>query len=454
MLSVEDPATEEVLWRFADSPAAVVDAAVSSAAAAGVQWATRDPVDRGRVLFKIAAQIRAEADALAILETLDTGKPLAQSRGDVETAARYFEFYAGAADKHYGAALPAENGTWAYTRREPYGVVAHITPWNSPISQMSRGVAPCLAVGNTVVVKPSELTPLSTLVSARLMADAGLPPGVCNVVAGLGSTTGARLAGHPGVRHITFTGSVPTGRLVAAAAARRIVGCNLELGGKSATIVLPDADLAKAALAGARAVVRNSGQSCFATTRLIVHRSIAQEFTDLVVRHVSGLRTGHGLDDPDIGPLASAQQLEKVLGYLDSARSEGAGVAVGGDRLGSTGHFLSPAVLTGVRNDMRVAREEIFGPVQSILVYDTEPEAIAMANDSEYGLAAGLFTRDLSAAHRIAAALEAGQVQVNQYPIARIDTPFGGYKNSGLGREKGLEALDHYSQTKTVIIAG
>lgn len=454
-LPVVDPADLTEIARVVDGGTEQVDMAVRSAHAAyRGAWGAASPGDRGRVLQACAGAIRRDADRLAALETVDTGKPRSQAAADVETSARYFEYYAGVADKILGDTLPQPAGGFAYTVREPYGVVAHITPWNSPLSQMCRGVAPSLAAGNTVVVKPSEVTPLSSLVIAGLLVGAGLPPGACNVVPGRGPTAGTALIEHPLVRHVSFTGSVATGRQVLRAAAANIVPCNLELGGKSPTIVFPDADLDAAARAGAMAVVRNSGQSCFATTRLIVHRSVHDELVDRVRARVSGLRVGHGLDDPDLGPLASAAQLDKVRGYLEVARDEGAEIVVGGGRPedAAGGYFLAPTVLVRVTPAMRVAREEIFGPVQSVLSFDTESEAVAMANDSEYGLAAGIFTRDLATAHRVAARLEAGQIQVNKYPAGGVDTPFGGYKASGIGREKGLEALHHYTQLKTVII--
>jgi aldehyde dehydrogenase (NAD+) len=453
-ISVEDPATAREITEFTDATDGDVAAAVDSARDAFGAWRDMRPVARGRILARIATILTENAAELARLETLDTGKPLRQAKSDVDTAARYFEFFSGAADKLYGSTIPGEGDYWSYTLREPYGVIAHITPWNSPLSQLCRGVAPCLAAGNTVVVKPSEITPITSLVAARLFVEAGLPPGVCNVVAGRGPTAGAALVRHPDVAHVGFTGSVPTGKQILRMAADRVVGTNLELGGKSPTIVLPDADLDAAVRAGAMAVVRNAGQSCFATTRLLVHRSIAADYSARLANAVAHLTVGPGLDDPDLGPVASAQQLAKVLAAIESGRAEGATVAVGGTRpAGLPGHFVLPAVLTDVDNHMLVARQEIFGPVQTVLTFDDVDEAVALANDSTYGLAAGVFTRDIATAHRLAGRLQAGQVQVNRYPLGGVETPFGGYKESGLGREKGLAALESYTQLKTVIVS-
>jgi acyl-CoA reductase-like NAD-dependent aldehyde dehydrogenase len=310
-------------------------------------------------------------------------------------------------------------------------------------------------VGNTVVVKPSELTPLTSSLAAAIMVEAGLPAGVCNVVPGTGPVTGDALVRNELVRHITFTGSVRTGRHVAQVAADRLVGCMLELGGKSPSIVLADADLDRAARAGALAVIRNSGQSCFATTRLIVDRRVRDELVARMSRHFGGLTVGPGLDDPDVGPLISAEQREKVLAYLASARDEGARVVVGGGAPAARpeGFYVEPTLLTDVTNDMAVAREEIFGPVQSVIAFDDVEEAVTIANDTPYGLSAGVFTSDAGAAHRIAARLDAGQVQVNRYAGVGVEVPFGGYKSSGLGREKGFEALRHYTQVKSVVVA-
>ena len=453
VFDVEDPATGLAVARFAETDAATVDAAVRSAHDAFLAWRRLDPPERGRRLLAVAAALRQDADLLARLETIDSGKPLSQARADIAGSARYFEYYAGLADKLQGETIPQPAGTFAYTLREPYGVIAHVTPWNAPLTQLTRGVAPSLAAGNAVVVKPSELTPLTTLYAARLMVQAGLPAGLCNVVLGAGDPTGHQLVSHELVRHITFTGSVATGRAVGTVAAQRIIGVNLELGGKSPTIVCADADLEAAARAGALAVVRNSGQSCFATTRLIVERRVRDRFAELLAGRMGGLSLGHGLDEPDVGPLISARQFERVLSFVDSARRSGAQVVTGGERADVPGGcFVTPTLLAGVRNDMPVAREEIFGPVQSVLEFDDLDEAVDIANDTPYGLSAGIFTRDGATAHRIAARLEAGQVQINRYTGAGVEIPFGGYKNSGLGREKGVDAMQHYTQVKSVIM--
>lgn len=456
-ISVRNPADGSELASIGAADGTVVGNAVTSATEAfeGAAWGGLPPSERGRLLAAVSAKIRASAAQLAELETLDTGKPLSQARNDVTAAARYFEFYAGIADKLNGETIPLAGDDFAFTVREPYGVVAHILPWNAPLSQLARGVAPALASGNTTVIKPSALAPLSTIAFARLASEAGLPDGVANVVLGSGSETGRLLAEHEGVRMISFTGSVEIGSGVLAIAAKRIVPCNLELGGKSAAVVFPDADLERAVAAGVYALSRNAGQSCLALTRFIVHRSVAEEYIEGLRRAIDGMSMGPGIEDPDIGPLISEEQLTKVLELVGAGLDLGATASIGGSRAAdgrlAQGAFMQPTVLTRVDRAMPVAQTEIFGPVQCVIEFDTEAEAIELANNSPYGLSAAVFSRDFGTAHRVARRINAGQVQLNAAPIGGIETPFGGYRMSGIGREKGVEAVRHYTQLKTII---
>lgn len=456
VIEVFDPGLGTAMGEITDAPINVMDEAIESAAKTYRDvWRKVDGVERGRILMRISQTLLREKEYLATLEAVDTGKPLSQARGDIDISARYFEYYGGIADKIYGETLPQKDlGHFAYTVREPHGVVGHITPWNAPLNQLCRGVAPSLAAGNVVVAKPSEIAPFSPLVAAMLFVESGLPAGVMNVVSGFGPTVGEALVTHPKTHHLSFTGSVKTGQEILRKAASKIMPCNLELGGKSPAIVFADANLEIAAKAAATAMVRNSGQSCFLLTRFFVHRSVHDQFAELILKEVASIKMGHALDDPDLGPLASQAQLERVIGFLKSANEENATVLAGGSRASEMGggYFFKPTLLTGVTNQSTVARNEIFGPVQSLLVFDSEEEAIELANDSEYGLAAGVFTKDVSRAHRVAGKIQSGQVMVNRFPLGGVDTPFGGYKSSGMGREKGLEAIRGYTQLKTVIM--
>ncbi|WP_181780616.1 aldehyde dehydrogenase family protein [Pseudonocardia pini] len=451
-----NPADGEVLAEVGRGLAADVDAAVRAAERALPAWSRPKPAERGRILLRLAAVLREHADELARLETLDNGQALVQSHGDVETAARYFEFYGGAADKLHGETIPLGADYLSYTVNEPFGVVGFVLPWNAPLNQAARGLGPALATGNVAVVKPAEDTPLTSLELARLALEAGVPPGVLNVVPGYGHEAGAALVEHPGVRKIAFTGSVDTGALIARTAADRLVPVTLELGGKSPNIVFPDADLDAVARSSWIGFTFKSGQVCSAGTRLLVHADVYDDVVERLVTRAAGATLAPGLENPDLGPLATAAQFEKVTGYLELGVEEGAKVAVGGgvpdDPALRAGHFVQPTIFTEVENSMRIAQEEIFGPVLCAIRFTSDEEAVRIANDTRYGLAAGVWTTDLSRAHRVSAQLQSGQVFVNEYFAGGVETPFGGFKSSGYGREKGFEALKHYTQTKTVTL--
>lgn len=454
-----DPANGQSLAAVPRADRQDVDRAVTAAEAAFRRsaWSTARPFERGQVLTRLCALVRESSEQLSMLESLDTGKPLSQARGDVEGAARYFEYYGGIADKIEGTQVPLGPGRFAVGSREPYGVVAIIVPWNSPINQAARSLAPALAAGNTAVIKPAENTPLTAIRLGELALESGIPPGVVNVVTGFGIEAGQALAEHESVRKISFTGSVATGQHIAGIAAERIIPSSLELGGKSACLVFGDADLSAVVATMIGTLTRNAGQVCSAATRVLVEAEMVEELLDRVVDEVATITVGPGLADPMLGPVVSDAQLARVLHYLEVAEQEGAVKTIGGGRYDdpelADGYFVEPTILRDVAPEMRVAREEIFGPVVSVLSFDDESEAVAVANGTEYGLAAGVYTQDIARSLRVADALDAGQVFVNGYLAGGVETPFGGYKKSGWGREKGLEALHDYTQLKTTIFS-
>lgn len=450
-----NPSTGDVLARVVVGNRQDVDRAVQSSRARQPAWRAVRPSDRGRILNRIAAALRREADALARVESLDTGKPLSLSRGDIEVAARYFEFYAGAADKLHGEVIPIGPQFHAYTTHEPYGVIGVILPWNAPLQQAARSLAPALATGNAVVVKPAEDAPLSVLLLARLASSCGLPEGILNVVPGDGPTTGQALVEHPEVRRLMFTGSVEIGRHVGICAAQRLVPAGLELGGKSPNIVFADADLEAAAAGSTLAITYNSGQACSAGSRLLVHEDVYERFLEMMSDRLRMISVGHALDDPDIGPISTGEQHARVQSYLQRAESSGATAIL--DRPAEVleeypaGLYVAPKLLSAPHGSL-LMREEIFGPVLVATPFSDVDEAIRLANDTDYGLVSGLWTRDIALAHYVAPQLESGQVFVNNWFGGGVETPFGGYKNSGIGREKGFEAMHHYTQVKTTIV--
>ena len=456
-LPLLNPSDGSRLAEIARGSAADIDAAVQAAQAAlAGDWGRATAAERGRALMRLSQRVVDAADDLAHLEALDVGKPLKQAKADALALARYLEFYGGAADKVMGETIPYAAGYTALTLREPHGVTGHIVPWNYPMQIIGRSVGAALAMGNACVLKPAEEACLTALAFAELARASGLPAGAINVVPGLGQEAGAALSAHPGVAHLSFTGSVAVGRLVQAAAARNTIPVTLELGGKSPQLVFADADLDAALPFLVSAGIQNAGQTCSAASRILVERTRFDEVVQRMAERYRGLRVGPAMDDLDVGPLISARQRETVDRYLRLAGDGGLAVAAQASLPGglpSGGFYVRPTLLAPVDSAHALAQEEIFGPVQVVIPFDDEADALRIANGTAYGLVAGVWTKDGSRALRVARALKCGQVFVNNYGAGGgIELPFGGIKSSGHGREKGFEALYGFSALKTIAI--
>jgi aldehyde dehydrogenase (NAD+) len=457
-LEVINPATEEVVATVPSADRADVDAAVAAARAAlNGAWGQMSARDRGRLLWRLGDKLMERADEVARLETLHNGKPIFESRQiEVPASAECLQYYAGWADKIHGETIPVKGSYLTYTLREPVGVVAAIVPWNFPLLLTTWKVGPALACGNTVIIKPASQTPLTAMALAELASEVGIPPGVINVITGPGAAVGQMLVEHPGIDKIAFTGDTSTGRQIMRGSAETLKKITLELGGKSPNIVFPDADLDAAVRGATTGIFYGKGEVCAAGSRLLVDRSIQNEFIDKVAARAKKMAPGDPLDPKTrLGAVASKRQLETDLRYIEIAQKEGATLMAGGARadIGTgKGFFLQPTVFAGVTPQMTIAREEIFGPVLAAIEFADVDEAIARANDSSYGLAAAVWTKDIKKAHYVARKLQAGTVWVNTYNVYDTAAPFGGYKQSGFGREMSAHALEHYTQVKSVWI--
>lgn len=454
-----NPGTGELVARQARASAADIDAAVQAAQACHDRGEFRHlrPVERGRMVRRMGQYLLDHLEEIARVLCIDAGKPLWEARLEVESAARYFEYYGGQAETMEGRSIPLGGRYFDFTVYEPYGVTGHIIPWNYPLEMTARSVSPALATGNTCVVKSPELDPLAVYYIAAAAREAGLPDGAVNIVCGYGHDAGAALSAHPGVNLIVFTGSVPTGTAIAAAAAQNVVPCVLELGGKSAAVVFGDSDMDAVVDDVRWGTFFNAGQVCSAMSRLLVHRSIYDDVVSRVAGMAGGLTVENGMDLPQFGPNMSAMisqaQRDGAEAMCRRASLEGARLAAGGSRLDREGYFLAPTVVADVTPGMEIARREVFGPVLAVLAFDTEEEAIAIANGTDYGLVAGVYSANLDRAMRLARDLRAGQVFINEWYAGGVETPFGGYGKSGYGREKGRQALLNYVQTKNIAVA-
>ncbi len=452
---VINPGTGAEMCRVAEADKADIDAATKAARRAfeSGPYPKMSNRDRGRMLSRIAALIMENREELARLESLDNGKPIGETMNvDIPASAATFEYYAGWADKLEGSVIPVDGNNLNYTRLEPVGVVGQIIPWNFPLLMLAWKIAPAICGGNTIVMKPAEQTPLSALRFAELCAEAGVPPGVVNIVPGFGETAGAAISGHPDIDKVAFTGEWKTGQIIMRAAAGTLKRISLELGGKSPNIVFDDADIPSAIAGAMGGIFFNAGEVCCAGSRLFVQSGIHKEFVQEFAHQANSIKVGDPLDETtQQGAQVSKEQFEKILGYIDIGKNEDkAELACGGERVGDTGYFIRPTIFDGVTNDMRIAREEIFGPVVSAIDFADEEAVIAEGNKTMYGLAAGVWTKDIKKAHRVAHGLRAGTVWINTYNAFDAASPFGGFKYSGFGRENGKAALELYTQVKSI----
>jgi acyl-CoA reductase-like NAD-dependent aldehyde dehydrogenase len=448
-----DPTTETVITQVSEGAAEDVDNAVAAARRALERrnWSAISPHERERFLLKIADLIETNAERLATLECLDNGMPLRNAFAFVYGAAACFRYYAGWTTKIHGETNPSTPDVLNYTVREPIGVCALIIPWNVPVSAASMKIAPALACGNTVILKPAEQTPLTALALGQIILDAGLPPGVVNIITGFGETAGAALSSHPNVDKVAFTGSTEVGKQILKASIGTLKRVTLELGGKSPNVIFPDADMEAVLASTVNGFCQMAGQMCIASTRIFVHESIHDAFVEKLTERTQALRIGDPFaPETEMGPLVSKAQLDRVSSYFEVGTKDGATLRLGGERIDRTGYFVKPTVYTDVRNDMRIAREEIFGPVAAVLSFRDEEDAIFKGNDTTYGLSAAVWTRDIGRAVRVAHSLKAGTVWINTYLMVSLMSPFGGYKQSGIGRELGDASLDAYTQIKSV----